>query len=190
MSLDSVCINRVWAMPNKNTFSIKPINNLIQKHLMVGKVIDPFANSNKIANVTNDLDLDYDTDYHLDALDFMKLFKESEVDLVLYDPPYSPRQVSECYKKLNYTVNMQTTQASYWSKQKAEIGRIVKVGGKVITCGWNSGGIGKKYGFEIVEILLVAHGGWHNDTLVTVEVKMENLSGKQGGRMHELYQTL
>ena len=38
----------------------------------------------------------------------------------------SPRQVSECYKNLNQTVNMETTQASYWSKQKEQIGRIVK----------------------------------------------------------------
>lgn len=66
---------------------------------------------------------------------------------------------------------MTTTQASYWSKQKAEIGRIVKIGGIVITCGWNGGGIGQKYGFEIDEILLVPHGGWHNDTIVTVEHK-------------------
>ena len=42
---------------------------------------------------------------------------------------------------------------------------------KVITFGWNSGGIGKKYGFEIIRILLVPHGGWHNDTICTVEVK-------------------
>ena len=26
---------------------------------------------------------------------------------------------------------------------------------------------------EIVEILLVAHGGWHNDTIVVVEKKKE-----------------
>lgn len=83
----------------------------------------------------------------------------------------SPRQVSESYKKLGKSVDMQTTQASYWSKQKAEIGRIVKEDGVVITCGWNSGGIGKKYGFEQEEILLVPHGGWHNDTIVTVERK-------------------
>lgn len=69
------------------------------------------------------------------------------------------------------TVNMQTTQSSYWAKQKEEIARIVKPGGIVITCGWNSGGIGKKHGFEIQEILLVPHGGWHNDTIVTVEKK-------------------
>lgn len=33
-------------------------------------------------------------------------------------------------------------------------------------------GIGKKNGFEIIEILLVAHGGMHNDTIVTVERKL------------------
>lgn len=44
-------------------------------------------------------------------------------------------------------------------------------GGKVITFGWNSGGIGKTNGFEISRILLVPHGGWHNDTICTVEIK-------------------
>ena len=97
--------------------------------------------------------------------------------MVLYDPPYSPRQVSECYKALNKTVNMQTTQSSYWGNQKKEISRIVKQDGIVITCGWNSGGIGKSNGFEIIEILLVPHGGWHNDTIITVEKKLINLHG-------------
>lgn len=163
-------INRVWAMPNKNTFDIKPINDLINKYAF-GTIIDPFANKNKIGTITNDLDEQYDTNYHMDALDFLKMFKDETIDTVLYDPPFSPRQVSECYKKLGKSVNMETTQASYWSKQKEQIGRIVKSNGIVITCGWNSGGIGKKYGFEIIEILLVAHGGWHNDTIITVERK-------------------
>ena len=135
------------------------------------KIIDPFANSNKLANITNDLDTSFDTDYHLDALDFLKLFENNSVDICLYDPPYSPRQVSECYKKLSQTVDMQTTSAAYWANQKEQIGRIMKPGGIVITCSWNSGGIGQKYGFDILEILLVAHGGWHNDTIVVVEQK-------------------
>lgn len=41
-----------------------------------------------------------------------------------------------------------------------------------ISFGWNSGGIGKQYDFEIIEIMLVAHGGAHNDTIVTVERKI------------------
>ena len=48
----------------------------------------------------------------------------------------------------------------------------MKKGGAVITFGWNSGGIGKSNGFEISEILMVAHGGWHNDTICTVDVRL------------------
>lgn len=168
--MTDIKINREWAMPNSNTFSIKPIRELIERYLS-GTIVDPFANQNKLATITNDLAPQYDTDYHMDATEFLKMLDDNVADVVLWDPPYSPRQIMECYKKFNMTVNMQTTQASYWSKQKEQIARIVKPSGIVITCGWNSGGIGKKCGFEIIEILLVAHGGWHNDTIVTVERK-------------------
>lgn len=168
-------INRAWAMPNSNTFEIKPIKELIERYIQPHDVVvDPFANKNKYGTITNDLDPQYDTTYHMDATEFLKELDDSCADIVLYDPPFSPRQVVECYKKFNMTVDMQTTQASYWSKQKEQIGRIVKPNGIAITCGWNSGGIGKKYGFEIIGILLVAHGGWHNDTIVTVERKIHN----------------
>lgn len=165
-------ISRKWAMPNSKTFNIKPIEELIKKYSH-GIIIDPFANNNKLATITNDLDIACDTTYHMDATDFLKMFDDCSVDTVLYDPPYSPRQVSECYKKLGKTVDMKTTQASYWSKHKEEISRIVKPGGIVISCSWNSGGVGMKYGFEIQEILLVPHGGWHNDTIVVVEKKIK-----------------
>ena len=70
-------INRVWAMPNKNTFKIKPIKELIEKYYNPEKIwLNPFSNTNKL---------------------------------------------------------------------------------------------GKTKGFEIQEILLVPHGGWHNDTICTVE---------------------
>jgi hypothetical protein len=172
-------IYRKWSMPNKKTFSIKPIEAMIKSQLAENrlldrksKIIDPFCNSRiDLADVNNDIDPSMDADYHLDAIDFLKKFEDKSISGVLFDPPYSPRQVSECYKSLEKTVNMKTTQSSFWSNLKAEIGRVVKRGGFVITCGWNSGGIGKKYGFEIKEILIVAHGGWHNDTIVTKEIK-------------------
>jgi hypothetical protein len=170
-------ITREWAMPNSKTFQIKPIRDLREKYSH-GLIIDPFANDNKHASITNDLDEQYDTDYHMDATDFLSMFEDESVDTVLYDPPCSPRQVAECYKALGKAVNQQTTQTSYWSEQKEQIARIVKPGGIVITSSWNSGGIGKKYGFDIVKILLVPHGGWHNDTIVTVEVKRGSHDGK------------
>lgn len=159
-------------MPNSRTFDIKPIKELINRYTLNSKnSVDPFANKNRIATITNDLDPQHKCMYQMDATAFLKIMPNQSADLILYDPPYSPRQVSECYNLLGMTVNMQTTQSSYWGDQKKEISRIIKPNGITITFGWNSGGIGKKHGFEIIEILLVAHGGWHNDTIVTVERK-------------------
>ena len=167
---------RIWEMPNKNTFDIKCIKKLIYKYFKDEyQSIDPFANKNRIAKITNDLDPEMGTDYCMDALDFLKQFDDNSIDFVLYDPPYSPRQVSECYKKMGRTVNMQTTQSSFWGNLKKEIARITKPNGIVISFGWNTNGIGKTKGFEILEILTVAHGGQHNDTLCTVERKAQTL---------------
>lgn len=92
--------------------------------------------------------------------------------MVLYDPPYSSRQLTECYRKLELSVSADMTRSDYWTKQRNEIARIMKPFGICLSFGWNSGGIGKSLGFEQVEIMLVAHGGWHNDTIVTVERKV------------------
>ena len=168
-----VKINKKWAMPNKNTFSIKPIKDLINR-ISVGcdVIVDPYANNSKIGTLTNDLSKEYDTDYHMDALEFLKKTKDNYSDLLLYDPPYSPRQIKECYNSVGYTPEGNYTQASFWSKQKDEIARIAKSNSYVISFGWNSNGIGKSRGFEQIEILLVGHGGNHNDTIVTVEKKV------------------
>ena len=166
-------MNRVWAMPNKNTFTVIPIKILLNKYVNKDNLwIDGFANESKIATITNDLNPEYNTDYHLDALDFFKTFKDDSVDGVLYDPPYSLRQVSECYKGVGKEVTMETTQSSYRSKHIDEISRILKPNGIAICFGWNSSGIGKERGFSFIEILLVPHGGMKNDTIVTVEKKV------------------
>lgn len=163
-------------MPNSLTFSIRPIRELIARYGFSesGKVLlDPFCRESPFKRfcISNDLDPNISADFHLDALDFLKLHDTASADGVLFDPPYSPRQVSECYREMGRVVNMQTTQASFWGNVKKEIARVLRPGGVCITCGWNSGGVGKGLGMELAEVLLVAHGGWHNDTIVTVEIK-------------------
>lgn len=162
-------VRRKWAMPNSNTFKIKPIKELIGEYYNEDdRWLNPFANISTYG-ITNDLNPKYNTDYNLDALEFIKQFDDNSIDGVLFDPPFSPRQVSECYKKLDMTVNMKTTQSSFWGNLKKEIARVVKKDGIVITFGWNSGGCAKSNGFEIQEVLIVPHGGWHNDTICTVD---------------------
>ena len=163
-------------MPNSNTFDIKCIRDLIAKYFKNEYYsIDPFANNCKLATVTNDLNPEMQTDYHLDAVDFLKSFKDNSIDFCFYDPPYSLRQVSECYKNVGIKVTMETTQSSWRTKHINEISRIIKPDKYVMCFGWNSSGIGKKRGFELIEILLVAHGGSHNDTICTVEQKSPTL---------------
>lgn len=170
-------IARAWAMPNHNTFSIKPIRELIERHWTEGEWIDPFARNspfNERCVATNDLSPEADTTHQMESLDFLNLLYDDNrtVDGVLFDPPYSPRQISECYKSVGREVHMKDTQSSFYGDRKKAVAKLVGQGGKVISFGWNSGGIGKTLGFEIVEILLVAHGGAHNDTICTVERKI------------------
>lgn len=168
-------INRVWSMPNKNTFSIPPIKELVERYTVRGEkrkiIVDPFANGCKIGTITNDLNPKFDTTYHLDALDFLKLLDDESADIVLYDPPYSPRQVKECYDNIGISVTADDTKASWRAKHLDEIARILKPGGICLCFGWNTNGVGKKRGFEMIEVLIVPHGGSKNDTLCTVEIK-------------------
>ena len=171
-------IYRVWAMPNKNTFDILPIKQLLDIEVDSNLLwIDPFANKNKRAKITNDLNTDFDTDYHLDALDFLKMFDDNSIDGVLYDPPYSLTQVRTCYDSVGLE-KFKKADGLFWRNHKVEISRIVKPGGKCISFGWNSGGVGTELGFDITKILLVPHGGPHNDTICTVEVKFKQSSNK------------
>jgi hypothetical protein len=167
-------IKRKWAMPNKWTFTIKPIKELVNKYVKDGKNwVDPFAGFNSPAKITNDLNPKTNAKYHMKALDFVKLLSNNKYDGALFDPPYSGRQVSECYNDLGLKVQMDDTNAFFYSSVKKELALKIKKGGIVISFGWNSGGLGKKLGFEIIEILLVAHGGHHNDTICVVERKIE-----------------
>ena len=143
---------RYWCMPNHKTFTIKPFKDLIANELG-SNYVDPFPYP-----------------FKQDAIEYLKTIPENSVDHLVFDPPYSQRQLKEKYHSNGLSFD-HPMNASYWSNCKKEISRVVKRSGKVISFGWNSGGIGTKYGFNITKIVLVAHGGQHNDTIATVEVK-------------------
>jgi hypothetical protein len=163
-------IERKWSMPSHITFNINPISKLLDEEITEGVWLDPFARDSKRASITNDINEDTSAEYHLDALTFLKMMADDSADGVLYDPPYSLRQVKECYNSIGRDLTSHESRY-FFSDLKNEIARVVKSGGKVISFGWNSGGIGKKNGFDIKRILLVPHGGPHNDTIVTVDIK-------------------
>jgi hypothetical protein len=164
-----------WAMPNHKTFDIKPINGWIKAHLKEGLILDPFALRGSVFQgfgriITNDINPNAFTDYNLDALEFLQQYDDESVDSVLFDPPYSLRQLKECYGGLGVALTQHQSQR-FFSDLKDQISRVLKPGGVCLTFGWSSVGIGKSRGFEKRALLVVCHGGIHNDTLCLMEVK-------------------
>jgi hypothetical protein len=68
-----------------------------------------------------------------------------------------------------------TQRLGCWTKERDVIAELMGDGGVVLSFGWNTIGMGKKRGFEIVEIMLVSHGGAHNDTICLAERKSKGL---------------
>lgn len=177
-------ITKAWAMPSAWTFTIKPIKELLSRYVPAGGKgwIDPFAGDNSPAEFTNDQHPERKARWHMDSEEFCKMFstnpegaaqmKWSYFDGVLFDPPYSYRQVSEHYKEVGKKARSIDTSSNFYNRVMNAICDKIKPGGYAITFGWNSNGFGKNRGFEQVEILLVAHGGHHNDTLCVVERKL------------------
>lgn len=172
-------ITRQWAMPSPDTFSIKPIGELLDRWLLGrSAIIDPFSRNSSRANLTNDLNSDTSATHHLDAVEWLDMLirdgQEMKIAAALLDPPYSPRQIAECYKGVGRKIGMKDTQSAVlYSECKDRMARLLVSGGVAITCGWNSQGFGLNRGFTMHEILLVACGGAHNDYIVTVETKNE-----------------
>lgn len=155
-------------MPNHNTFSVPPIGDFVKRYLAESKVsIDPFCGEKRWATYNNDLERD-----KMDAETFLNILaaNKTKADLVLFDPPYSPRQISECYKSIGMEVGMKETQSALlYQRVRNAIIPVLAESAIVLSFGWNTVGMGKKHGFEQIEIMLCCHGGAHNDTICLAE---------------------
>ena len=164
-------IERKWAMPSMHTFTIKPIAELLKRYNVGKNWIDPFAGENSLAEITNDLNPEKPTKYHMEAKEFVESINR-EFDGALFDPPYSLRQIVECYNGIGIVPDKKWATTKFYTDVKDGLAKIIKPGGLCISFGWNTIGLGKVRGFEIIEVLVISHGRLHNDTLVTVERKL------------------
>lgn len=143
-------------MPSPSTFSILPIKKFIQKNSIPGKQLDPFPHP-----------------FKEDALKLMQKISDSSIDLGFYDPIYSRRQQDEIYKisdkgeGRNYQ-----SHPRYFAELEAEWFRIIKPKGRVLKFMWNSKSM---EGFDVIDGIIVPHGGQHNDTICTVFEKRQEV---------------
>lgn len=166
--------SRHFAMPNGDTFSVKPIGEFVRRYLDKATVsVDPFARNKSWCTFTNDLNPDTSATFHMDAEAFCKMLAPLRMDFAVFDPPYSPRQISELYKNIGLKVGMQETQnGRLYRRVRDALDVLIEPGGIVLSFGWSTNGMGLKRNYELIEIMLVAHGGGHNDTICIAERKL------------------
>lgn len=158
-------MSRVWAMPNPDTFDCPPLGAFVRRYLAESRVsADCFARNRRWATHTNDLDPSTTADHHIQAEHFIASLDGA--DLWIVDPPYSPRQIKEVYGSIGLTVTMQDTQtAALYRRVREAINQRAVPGDVALWFGWNS--VGQCKPWTLIEILLVCHGGAHNDTIAT-----------------------
>jgi hypothetical protein len=171
--MNPMSVDRLWAMPSKDTFSIPPVMGFVRGFLKPGMVVvDPFARNSRLGgHYTNDLNPDTAADFHMMADAFLTTLLDDGVvaDVVQFDPPYTLRQVKEVYEQFGKWQFSDTQNAQRWTVERDLVARLVAPGGTVLSFGYSTTCMGKKRGFEIVAIRIVSHGPAHNDTLCTAE---------------------
>ena len=171
-------ITREWAMPPSDgaTFDCLPIGRFVRRYLDKSVVsIDPFARNCGLATFTNDLNPNTEADQHMKAIDYLEWLSEkiTHCTLAIFDPPYSLRQRKELYEGVGIEFTYEDSTDANWVAEKDAINKLLLPGGIFLHFGWHTNGMGKKRGYEIVEVLMVAHGGAHHDTLCMAERKLQ-----------------
>lgn len=169
-------LTRKWAMPSADTFDVPPIGEFVKSYLRNSKIsVDPFARNKRWATYTNDLNPETAAEYHMLAIDFLKMLVDRgiQADLIIFDPPYTLHQVKECYESIGLSFMMNDAQqAGVWSQEKELCYQLLKPAGVFLHFGYHTNGMGKSRDMAIDELLVVAHGRNHNDTLCLAESKI------------------
>lgn len=160
-SLIMIPIDHIRCPLHRYTFSVKPIRNWVEK-TCEGNVLNLFAGNTLLAvnETRNDLDPAMPSDYHLDALDFLRNWTGPKFQTILLDPPYAYRKSMELYKGHI---------CSPFRQLKDAIGHCLQPSGIVITFGYHSVVMGKGRGYQIERLALFSHGGAIHDTIASVE---------------------
>lgn len=184
-------LTNITAHPFENPHVTRLIDRVISywnyhnKELTI-RIVDPFCNNKTTrrqgsTHTTNDLNPKFNADYCMEFNDFGEHMLElnKEFDLVLFDPPYSLRQLKEQYEGIGKDLELWQTH-NMWKRGKDALAKCVSIGGYVISFGWNTKGFGKKRGFEKTHILVLEQAASEDryNLLITVEKKVQtNLEG-------------
>ena len=135
-----------------------------------GEIIDPFARKCPWGTITNDIDENQPTNFHLDGADFLQLQGDQTAKIILFDPPFSGRQ-AEKYEVGD--LNLYGTGDGRIGRMNQCMARIIKPGGIILKLGYNTSRPHKSLTLKRVSIL--TFGGTRNDVLISAWMR-ENRS--------------
>lgn len=124
------------------------------------KACDPFARTSWLTSkpqglesITNDIDTNMPTDYHLEAKDFAKKMHEDghRFDLILFDPPYNLTQLKRKYDGIGKDLELWQTNNPF-GECKDILSKCLTAGGSIISFGFSSKGFGHHRGLEKIAL--------------------------------------
>lgn len=155
-------------MPNKDTLDSPVLRQPVLKYARKGLLLDPFARKANIKQylppevqyVGNDINTNYPNDFNEDFNVFLDRFETC--DILLADPPYSSTQIKRVYDSIG--IDSYNGHSFYHDLVK-HVQRMRPT--YYIQYGWHSNGVNSP-SYDKIYHLVVAHGGSHHDTQVTV----------------------
>tara|TARA_R100001463_G_scaffold106967_1_gene161557 strand:+ start:368 stop:901 length:534 start_codon:yes stop_codon:yes gene_type:complete len=126
--------------------------------------VDPFARNCTWATYRNDINPETSATYNMDAIDFLKHIKSEigEVDLFLFDPPFSQRQASDKYGSISNVY----TKPGYVKECFDLMISMLRPRGRIIKLGYNSTRHNEI--LDLIELTIMNFGGNRNDVIMTI----------------------
>jgi len=177
-------VTHVTAQPFDNPHIMKIIKDEVRhqqynRGIKKIRIVDPFARESwlttkpqHIDGITNDLNQEMPTDYHLEAKDFSQLMYDNgeEFDIILYDPPYNLTQLKRQYDGIGKDLELWQT-LNPFGESKDLLAKCLAPGGSVIHLGFGSRGFGSRRGLEKIAIHNLEPSGTENRYNVQVVVE-------------------
>ena len=162
-----------FEMPNKWTFKQPKLLSFISKYIPKNsKILIPFAGKFRFGDmdnsefIYNDINHEMNIDYNIEAHLLRNEFKKGYFDCIIADPPYTHYQAITIYN------NKKLQKISLW---RETANYLLKTNGIYIELGYNSTGLRKEITKKIA-LGVCCLGGSHNDILIIVQRKHNNLS--------------
>lgn len=159
---------------------IRVQTNRVKKKI---RVCDPFARESwlttkpqGIIGITNDLNPEMPTDYHMEARDFAKKMYDDgeEFDLILFDPPYNLSQLKRQYDGMGKDLELWQT-LNPFGECKNYLAGCLAAGGSIISFGFGSRAFGTYRNMQRIAIYNFEPSGteWRYNIQVVVERRLQ-----------------